>query len=138
MFDHCLYFNTTALARPLEREWSQAFEPFGLTPPQAFLLRAVLAQPGLLQRELAEALAISRPTATRALDGLQAKGLVERRGSGRDGREWEIHPKPKAVALHDGLNEASGTVTARLKKKLGGQEFTDVVSRLRAIRAALP
>ena len=42
MFDHCLYFNTTALARVLERQWAEAFKPFDLTPPQAFLLRAVL------------------------------------------------------------------------------------------------
>src|SRR5256885_4824514 len=138
MFDHCLYFNTTALARQLEREWTAAFRPFGLTPPQAFLLRVVLAQPGLLQRELADALAVSRPTATRALDGLQAKGLIERRGSGRDGREWEIHPRPKAIALQEALNEASGAVTARLKKRLGPQEFTDVVARLRGIRSTLP
>src|SRR2546430_7926470 len=133
---HCLYFNTTALARQLEREWTAAFRPFGLTPPQAFLLRAVLAQPGLLQRELADALAVSRPTATRALDGLQAKGLIERRGSGRDGREWEIHPRPKAIALQDAINDASAAVTARLKKRLGTPEFTDIVARLRGIRSA--
>jgi len=42
MFDHCLYFNTSALARRLEREWTVAFKPFDLTPPQAFTLRAVL------------------------------------------------------------------------------------------------
>ena len=44
MFDHCLYFNTTALARVVEREWAAAFKPFGLTPPQGFLLRLVLAR----------------------------------------------------------------------------------------------
>ena len=87
MFDHCLYFNTTALARQLEREWAKAFEPFGLTPPQAFMLRAILDQPGLMQSEIARTLTIARPTATRALDGLMAKGLIERRSSARDGRE---------------------------------------------------
>ena len=50
MFDHCLYFNTTALARLLEKEWSAAFASFELTPPQAFMLRLVLDQPGLSQR----------------------------------------------------------------------------------------
>ena len=69
MFDQCLYFNTTALARVLEREWTKAFKPFGLTPSQAFMLRAILDKPGLLQSELAAGLAISRPTATRSLDG---------------------------------------------------------------------
>jgi DNA-binding MarR family transcriptional regulator len=78
MFDHCLYFNTTALARLLEREWTRAFKQFGLTPSQAFMLRVVLEKPSLLQRELAKELVISRPTATRTLDGLQKMQLVER------------------------------------------------------------
>jgi DNA-binding MarR family transcriptional regulator len=137
MFDHCLYFNTTALARRLEREWAGAFAEFDLTPPQAFLLRLVLDQPGRLQRELADALTISRPTATRALDGLQAKGLIERRDSDGDGREWEIHPRPKAVAMKAALNAASGAVTERLKKRLGVGLFQETVGRLRGIRSAL-
>ncbi|HXI58731.1 MAG TPA: MarR family transcriptional regulator, partial [Polyangia bacterium] len=34
MFDSCLYFNTTALGRLLERQWAAAFAHHGLTPPQ--------------------------------------------------------------------------------------------------------
>jgi DNA-binding MarR family transcriptional regulator len=137
MFDHCLYFNTTALARRLEREWTLAFAPFGLTPPQAFMLRMILERPGMLQRELADALAIARPTATRALDGLEAKRLVERRGSDGDGREWRIHPGPKAVAMKVALNAASAAVTERLKRQLGTGAFQETVSRLREIRETL-
>ena len=79
MFDHCMYFNTAALARRLEREWAVAFKPFGLAPPQAFMLRAVIQAPGALQFELAQTLAISRPTATRALNGLAAKKMIDRK-----------------------------------------------------------
>jgi DNA-binding MarR family transcriptional regulator len=137
VFDSCLYFNTTALARLLEREWAEAFADHGLTPPQAFMLRLVLEKPGLLQRELADELTISRPTATRALDGLEAKGLIERRWSENDGREWAIHPRPKAVAIRTDLNQASGAVTNRLKKLLGADVFQDIVDRLRGARSAL-
>ncbi len=137
MFDSCLYFNTTALARLLEREWAEAFAHQGLTPPQAFMLRLVLEKPGLLQRELADELTISRPTATRALDGLEGKGLIERRPSQRDGREWAIHPRPKAIAIRTDLNQSSGAVTARLKKVLGPDVFQDIVGRLRGVRSAI-
>jgi len=139
MFDHCLYFNTTALARRLEREWTQAFAIFELSPPQAFMLRVILAKPGLLQRELAVELSIARPTATRALDFLQTKGLVERRGrdGDGDGREVCIHPTKDAVAIHAALNEASGAVTSKLKKLLGGAEFGETVSKIRGVRSAL-
>ena len=137
MFDHCLYFNTTALARRLEREWTEAFNTFELSPPQAFMLRVVLAKPGLLQGELADELSIARPTATRALDFLQAKGFVERRGRDGDGREICIHPTKEAVAIHAALNEASGVVTSKLKKLLGNSEFGETVSKIRGVRAAL-
>ena len=137
MFDHCLYFNTTALARRLEREWTDAFGEFGLSPPQAFMLRVVLQKPGLLQCELADELSIARPTATRALDFLQTKGLIERRRRDGDGREISIHPTKAALAIHAALNSASGAVTARLKKMLGSAEFGLTVSKIRGVRSAL-
>ena len=134
MFDQCLYFNTTALARVLEREWTRAFKPFGLTPPQAFMLRAVLAQPGMLQSELARQLVVSRPTATRSLDGLQQLGLLERRATGGDARESAIFPTEEGKALHAALDAASGTVTAGLKKAMGSDEFGGIVAQLRSTR----
>ncbi|HEV2610196.1 MAG TPA: MarR family transcriptional regulator [Noviherbaspirillum sp.] len=137
MFDHCLYFNTTALARVLEREWTKAFKPFGLTPSQAFMLRVVLEKPGLLQSELAAELAISRSTATRTLDGLQKLDLVERRTTERDGREYGIHPTASAMAMKADINAASGKVTARLKKELGSTHFDDTVARVRNIRSTI-
>jgi MarR family transcriptional regulator, temperature-dependent positive regulator of motility len=137
MFDHCLYFNTTALARRLEREWTQAFADFDLSPPQAFMLRVILAKPGLLQRELADQLSIARPTATRALDFLQSKGLIQRRSGDGDAREVSIHPTAAAVAMRSALNEASGAVTSQLKKALGTAEFSEAVSKIRGVRSVL-
>lgn len=137
MFDHCLYFNTSALARRLEQEWSDAFALYELTPPQAFMLRAVLARPGLLQRDLSEAMSIAKSTATRALDFLAAKGYIERRSGSGDGREKSIFPTPKAIAIEADLNAASGAVTARLKKVLGTAHFADTVSKIKGVRSAL-
>lgn len=137
MFEHCLYFNTTSLSRVLEREWTIAFRPFGLTPSQAFMLRVILAKPGLLQRELAEEMNISRPTATRALDGLQKLKLIERCDSKRDGREWEIYPTEIALTFREPLNVASAEVTKRLKKLLGAARFEDTVSKVKDVRTAL-
>lgn len=137
MFEQCLYFNTTSLARQLEREWTGAFKPFGLTPSQAFMLRVVLGKAPLLQSELAREMNISRPTATRALDGLERLDLIKRLASEKDGREQEIHPTKRAVELKDAINAASGAVTKRLKKVLGTNHFEDVVGQLRSISSAL-
>ena len=138
MFDHCLYFNTTALARQLERVWTEAFKPYDLTPSQAFTLRAVLARPGMLHSELADALKIARATATRAIDGLVSRGLLERRRAKQDGRESEIHPTAAAEAIRRDLDAASGQVTARLQKELGEGVFAAFVQQARSIGSHLP
>lgn len=137
MFDHCLYFNTTALARVLEREWTRAFKPFGLTPAQAFMLRAVSLNPGMLQSELAASLAISRSTATRTLDGLQQMGLLQRVATERDGRESAIEPSAAGIALREQLDAASGEVTKRLKKELGPAYFDETVSQVKKVRSVI-
>jgi DNA-binding MarR family transcriptional regulator len=137
VFDHCLYFNTTALARLLEKAWTAAFAEHALTPPQAFVLRLVLNQPGLSQREIADAMTIARPTATRLLDGLEARKLIRRRTGDSDAREQRIHPTPSAEAIRDSLNAASENVTRRLKQLLGPQAFEQTVGKIRAVRSAI-
>ena len=137
MFDHCMYFNTTALARQLEREWVVAFEPFDLSPPQAFMLRVILAKPGILQRDVATELGIARPTATRTLDQLSRKKLIRRRDSQQDGREVELVPTDKAESLHAAINEASGSVTKRIKKIIGEESFSETVAKVRGVRSVL-
>jgi MarR family transcriptional regulator, temperature-dependent positive regulator of motility len=137
VFDQCIYFNTTALARRLDRVWADAFAEFALTPPQAFMLRAVLSRPGALQSELSKELAIARSTATRALDFLEIKGYIERRATTADGREVAAWPTPKATRIKAALNEASGAVTARLKNILGNAQFGATVARIRDTLAAL-
>ena len=137
MFEQCLYFNTTSLARQLEREWTRAFKPFGLTPSQAFMLRVVLDKASLLQSELASEMNISRPTATRALDGLERLSLIKRVASEKDGREQEIHPTKKAMEMKEAINAASVAVAKRLKKSLGTSHFEDAVDQIRGISSAL-
>jgi len=137
MFDHCLYFNTTALARTVEREWATAYAPLSLTPPQGFVLRVVLKRPGVLNRELANTLGIARPTATRLVDGLVAKGLVERHASADDGREWNLFPTHDARTLEAALQAASAKVARRLREHVGTEVFDGTVEAIRDVRVAL-
>lgn len=137
MFEHCLYFNTTALARVLERQWTAAFKSFGLTPAQAFMLRVILDNPGMLQSTLALTMVITRATATRTLDGLQKMQLIERKPTLQDGRESAIYPTPVAIQMHEALHAASAEVTKRLKVDLDTSVFGDAVTTIRNVRMTL-
>lgn len=133
MFEQCLYFNTTSLARKLEREWTQAFKPYALTPPQAFMLRVILHKRSALPNELANEMNITRSTATRTLDGLQKLGYIKRLANTEDGRELQIKPTTKAEKIKDALNNASSEVTNKFKKLLSNDVFQRAVGEIKLV-----
>ena len=137
MFEECLYFNTNALARTVTRIWSEAYRRFDLSPPHAFLLRVVLARPGLYPRELAKELNLSRSTVTRFLDSLEREGYLIRKPEETDGRELQVHPTKKAKAIHRQLDDTGANLTKLMGQRLGPKEVSKTVKTLRAMQDQL-
>jgi DNA-binding MarR family transcriptional regulator len=137
MFDQCLYFNASALARLVEREWAAVYANLGLTPAQGYVLRVILASPGCLGSEVATQLGIARPTATRLIDSLSRRRLVERRQGVSDGREWGVYPTRAGKALQASINEASAQISRRLRAKIGPDVFESTIAGMRKMRRAL-
>ncbi|PLY03036.1 MAG: MarR family transcriptional regulator [Desulfuromonas sp.] len=137
MFEECLYFNSNALARTLTRIWTEAYKSFDLSPPHAFLLRVVLAKPGLMPRELAAALSLSRSTVTRFLDSLEKRGFLERKMLARDGREVQIFPTESAQSIHEELDQTGKRLTKLMHELIGQQEVSDTISNLRKFQKTL-
>lgn len=136
MFDRCLYFNLNAMARMVNKVWEEAFQKLGLSPSHAYLLRAVLAQPGMLQKDIAQELTLSPATVTRFIDAMAAQGLVERKVTG-DGREARIYATKRACGLHRGLEKTGQTLYAKMRTKLGVNKFDSLVKSLRQGRRVL-
>jgi DNA-binding MarR family transcriptional regulator len=137
MFDQCLYFNASALARLVEREWAVVYSELGLTPAQGYVLRVVLSAPGCLGSEIADRLGIARPTATRLIDSLARKKLVARRQGKSDAREWGVYPTRSGKTLEASIADASAQITRRLKTKIGAEVFDSTIVGMRKIRKAL-
>lgn len=134
MFEECLYFNSNALARTVTRIWAEAYKPFGLSPPHAFLLRVVLARPGLMPRELALELALSRSTVTRFLDSLEKRGFIARKMAAVDGREVHVFPTEMAKGLHRELDATGKKLSQRMAEIIGREDLSLAVSNLRQMR----
>ncbi|WP_321369081.1 MarR family transcriptional regulator [uncultured Desulfuromusa sp.] len=134
MFEECLYFNSNALARAVTRIWTEAYKPFGLSPPHAFLLRVVLARPGLMPRELALELALSRSTVTRFLDSLEKRGFIAREMTAVDGREVHVFPTETAKGLHCELDATGKKLSQRMADIIGWEDLSLTVSNLRQMR----
>ena len=137
MFEECLYFNSNALARTVTRIWSDAYKTFGLSPPHAFLLRVVLAKPGLMQRELAGELSLSRSTVTRFLDSLEDRGFLTRKMAAKDGREIQVYPTKQAQAIHKELDQTGKKLTRLMRQLIDQTELSMTISNLRKFQKVL-
>ena len=134
MFEECLYFNSNALARTVTRIWTEAYKPFDLSPSHAFMLRAVLANPGLMPRELAKELSLSRSTVTRFIDSLVTRGFLIRKMTNKDGREVQIFPTEAAIEIHDDLDQIGKSLSQTMGKIIGKDGLCETVSNLRKIQ----
>lgn len=137
MFERCLYFNTQNLARTVNRLWTEEFKQYDLSPAHAYLLRLILAEPGLLQRDIAAQLGLSKSTVTRFIDSLEQRGYLSRKFSNTDGRESTIYPARKALAIQKKLEASGNKLYQSMVSVLGEEVVKSTVSKQRKIRGVL-
>jgi len=132
MFDRCLYFNVNALARVVNKKWAKAFDAYDLSPAHGYLLRVVLANPGILQKHLTEELKLEKSTITRFVDALQKKGLIIRKNSSsNDARELSIYATKKAEAIHAKLESLGDELYQTMTSAIGEENLKKLVNSLR-------
>jgi len=137
MFERCLYFNLNALTRAVNQRWETAYQAVGLSPAHAYLMRLVLSTPGITQKQLAAELRLSPSTITRFIDALVTRGLLQRKASGGDGREWAIQPSDSARTLHSELERIGQELYQSLRSTLGEAHCSGLVSDLRQTHDSL-
>ena len=94
-----LLTDIVTLARLIRTEADRRARAHGMTRAQWQILVRVEAQPGLLQKELAEVLEVEPITVARLIDRLEARGMVERRSDPGDRRCWRLHLGGQAHGL---------------------------------------
>jgi len=132
MFDRCLYFNVNALARVVNKKWADAFAQYDLSPAHGYLLRVVLAQPGISQKQLADELRLEKSTITRFVDVLQKKGFVVRKkGDTEDARELSIYATDQANEIYTELEDLGDSLYQTMVSKIGAENLELLVGELR-------
>ena len=115
----------------VNKAWSKAFEQFDLSPAHGYMLRVVLAKPGITQKELAAELKLEKSTITRFVDVLQKKGLITRKPGDNDGREMNINPTQKAVKIHASLEALGDQLYQNMVSIFGKDDLSALVGQLR-------
>ncbi|MCF6299983.1 MAG: MarR family transcriptional regulator [Proteobacteria bacterium] len=131
MFERCLYFNVNALARIVNKQWNKAFAEFDLSPSHGYLLRVVLAEPSITQKNLAKELKLEKSTITRFVDTLQRKELIIRKKISNDGREHHIYPTNKALKIQSVLESKGNELYQKMVSTIGQEQLTSLVGQLR-------
>ncbi|HHJ14465.1 MAG TPA: MarR family transcriptional regulator [Gammaproteobacteria bacterium] len=137
MFERCLYFNLNALTRKVNRLWEAEFRPTGLSPSHAYLMRLILDEPGLSQKQLAEELRLDPSTVARFVDALAARRLVHRDTSSSDRRSATVIPTREGKRLQKTLEKIADELFHTLRKRIGDKAFRQLVNSLRETRNAL-
>jgi len=128
MFDRCLYFNLNALTRRVNKIWEQAFSELQLSPAHAYLLRLVIAQPGISQQTIASELKLEKSTVTRFIESLNSKGYITRIKSGR---EQLIHPSDKSKNIAIQLEQQGQYLYEHMMNDLGKESLIDLVTDIK-------
>ena len=84
-------FLLTQIGTHAAQEFAGRVAALDLTPPQAGLLRAIAAGPGRSQQALARYLGTPPTRLVALVDGLEERGLVERRRNADDRRLYAVH-----------------------------------------------
>lgn len=132
MFDRCLYFNTNHLARLIEKRWKDAYSELDLAPAHAYLLRLVLKQPGLMQKDIAEQLHLEKSTITRFIQKMVAEGYLKRTASfSGNMKEQAIFPTDKSKKIEQALNDIGDQLYKSMQSLISEKELISLVASIK-------
>jgi DNA-binding MarR family transcriptional regulator len=123
-YAQCLYFTSQALARKVEKLANEIWQQVDLSPSHAYLLMAVLEEPGLQPGMLANQLQLQPSTITRLIEKLESKKLVIRT---TEGKITNVYPTPKSRDLQPKLKQCQAQFYQRYSQQLGKEESAKLV-----------
>jgi len=122
-----MYFSANALARKIEKLAVDSWKMIGLSPSHAYLLMAVISEPGIQPGGLADELQLTPSTITRLIEKLEEKKLVVRT---TEGKLTNVYPTPKAKELQPKMKECSARFYENYAGILGREESHKLVESI--------
>ena len=108
-------------------------EPHGLHPRDFGVMVVLAAHPGVTQHDLAESSEVDRSSLVAVLDGLEARGLAERRTHAEDRRKRAVHLTAHGEATLATLQAEAREVGRELLAPLEAEERKELQRLLRKL-----
>ncbi|HEY3611747.1 MAG TPA: MarR family winged helix-turn-helix transcriptional regulator [Pseudonocardiaceae bacterium] len=122
-----------SVARLLRQASAESLARWDLTPSQFRALRVLLRHGDMRPSELSEHLRIAPRSTTEVLDGLEAKGLVERRPDPHDRRATLVVPTERGTDVAADIRSASGSEAERVFDPLSPTDRAQLARILRKL-----
>jgi DNA-binding MarR family transcriptional regulator len=122
----------------LFKDFNETFEHMNIKPVHYSMLRLIEANPGLRQGELARALGIKRANMVSLINGLEERGLAERRAVPGDRRSHALHLTGKGENFTAEMQGIWHTHENRMIERLGGEAEKAKLVQLLDRLAGLP
>jgi DNA-binding MarR family transcriptional regulator len=107
------------------QDFIESFNRLKLRPAEFSVLSLIAAQPGQKQTEIAEKLGIKRANFVALMDGLEARGLAERRKAIGDKRSHSLHLTEEGTTFVRKMTQVWRAHEQRLVERLGGEKERD-------------
>lgn len=115
------------------RRFGERVAKIGLSPPDAGVLRKIAAAPGIGQQALAEHLGVMPSRMVGLVDDLENQGILERRRSTEDRRNYELHLTEKGRQVLSELSRIAAEHEESLCAALNKEERTQLRDLCRRI-----
>ena len=117
----------------MAHRFALGLEPLELRPPQFGVMTLVAAHPGLTQQELVGMSMIDASTMVAVLDGLERRGLAERRPNPGDRRKHALHLTRRGTATLAKAREVAVSVANEALAPLDADERQTLQGLLRKL-----
>ncbi|NTW40313.1 MAG: MarR family transcriptional regulator [Cellulomonadaceae bacterium] len=121
--------------RKAGEDWIRARD---LTHEQGFVLGYLVQNPGSIQRDVAQVTRTSAASVSSLLQGLERRGLVERRTVPGDERSKRVFATPEGAELTAGFAAAMAAADDTILAPLDASERATLMTLLTKITSALP
>src|SRR3954467_8351474 len=118
--------------RKAGEDWIRARE---LSFEQSFALGSLVKNPGAIQRDIADITRTSAASVSSLLQGLERRGLVERRTDAGNARTKRVYATDEGIALIAGFEDAMVALDDVLLAPLSEDERTTLQALLQKVTA---
>jgi MarR family transcriptional regulator, lower aerobic nicotinate degradation pathway regulator len=126
-------FLLSYLGEKSRRRFLELLEPHGFHPREFGLMTVVMNRPGATQQELAGLARIDPSSMVAVLDGLEERGIVERRIDAGDRRRRAVHLTPEGRRQWKALQREAQKMAGLFLEPLSAEERATLNDLLRKL-----